>query len=158
MIAKIIMSILMGFMISLSFSPLLTPIIVLFRTLFIVPVKRKKLVKEAEDKGHYVDAKLAKAYDDRQHNDDGTYTFSNCEVGIYKYEYKNKTITYRGDFVDYPPQEIRLYYLKNPKKATDANSLGLREVPWLKIFLKTFLIVGVICSVLAYIGLILLKG
>ena len=155
MLSSIFASITMGFTISLNLSLFATPIIVFLRTIFIIPFKQKKMVQKALDKGHYVDAKLVKTYDDWYEKDDGSFHVTNSEIGIYEYKVNNKTITYRGNCVKTPPDTVRLFYIKNPKKATDANSFGVREIPWLKIFLKTFLIIGIVCSILVFIKYVL---
>lgn len=143
---EIKLNILVGIMCGVILGIPFTPIVCLLRKLLIVPFTHKRILKKSIKEGHIVKAILIKAT-----NAKGDYniTDSSRKVGKYQYEYKNKK--YKVDLVGQSPipQELTLYFERNPRKAVVENSLGLYESPLLKCYVVSIFIMSVIIT---YIG------
>lgn len=128
----------------------ITPIFIFLRKLFFGPFINKKLVEKAKLKGNVLTAHLVKHYD--QYNDSGQYKrTSGKEIGVYEYECNGNKYKYRYISINKLPEEITLYYLKNPRKASVSKELYITQrSPWLKSFLVIFLI----CWVISFICLL----
>ena len=113
----------------------LTGIISFFRKLVYVPFARKKYIREARSAGRVVTGRLIKTIP-RLHDADKL---------VYQYEYMGKTYKYCCYTHGPHDETVELFFMKNPRKATVASSLGLHESSWLGMFL----VLSVICSILA---------
>lgn len=142
--AKIIAYILIGIFGGPVASVVLTPIVCLLRKIFYIPLIREKLREKAKEKGHVVQATLQKHHNIRRY-DTGFGPMSTMkEFGTYTYsvngkQYKYQHITTRGLH-----DNLTLYYIKNPRKATVGGDLGNWETPWFKIYLIVSLVVAII--------------
>ena len=139
-IAILLVSIVLGFI----FSAVFTPVFVLLRKIIYVPFIRGKLLRNAIKGGHIVNAKLVDSIDVQQSNGSfgNTDTFE-C-IGIYKYEYDEKVYTHRVISRDRLPEEMELYYQKNPGRATSGGDLGLRESNWFLYFAVIWLVLVIL--------------
>lgn len=112
-----------------------------------VPLIREKLREKAKEEGHVVQATLQKHHNIRRYDtgfgpmstmkEFGTYTYS-----VHGKQYKYQHITTRGLH-----NNLTLYYIKNPRKATVGGDLGNWETPWFKFYLIISLLVAVITFV-----------
>lgn len=142
--AKIIAYMLIGIFGGPVASIVLTPIVCLLRKIFYIPLIREKLRENAKKKGHVVQATLQKHHNIRRY-DTGFGPMSTMkEFGTYTYsvngkQYKYQHITTRGLH-----DNLTLYYIKNPRKATVGGDLGNWETPWFKIYLIVSLVVAII--------------
>ncbi len=116
---KILASIFAGCIASLA----VTPVFCVLRKIFYFPLVRNSLLKDAQEKGNIVVAHYLKSCDII--NDDGTY--SGKRTGIYQYEYGGKKYRYKIVTTDSMPDELTLYYSKNPRKAALPDAIGFRE-------------------------------
>lgn len=120
-----------------------------FKTFLLTGRKRIQLVKEATEKNHIIKGKLIKTKTVRRESPVGSNHYELCDLGIYEYQYKDKTFkTKVYNSVGPLPNEIDLFYVKNPKKATSEYSLGQTEISWLKYFIITFIIVYILCLII----------
>lgn len=119
----------------------LTIIYWVMRNLIYLPNVQPSLAEKAKQKKRIVTATLIET----QYLPDGS------EKGIYEYDYKGKTRTYVM-FSEIPLEDrISLYYLRNPKKATQPPRIGLKEMPWIKCYLGTAMFVTVLVLLLCII-------
>lgn len=131
----------------------LTPMYVLFRKIYIVPFKRKKLLQKAIEQGHVVTAKYVRSHDII----DGKSDFNSMPTGKtstwYTYEYNGKTYKYHAMSRWGSSDQLTLYFIKNPRKADVADELGLSETPWFRCYLlmATVCIIGVFVIGVIYI-------
>lgn len=133
-----------------AFSTLFWTIIGHFR--YMSREKRERLAQEAIANGHVVNARLAKTKrvkrSDPSRNDD----YIILDVGIYEYEYKGKTYRSKLAAEDMTwPNELTLYYIKNPKKATAKGNIGLSEIGGGRCFLIVFAVLSFF-ELLSYLG------
>lgn len=91
--------------------------------------KRETAVEEAIRAGHAVTAELVKCRAARE-----MLTEFSSSMGIYRYKYKGKSYKYRF-IADNPPSTLKLYFVKNPRKATVAESLSTKERNWPVIYI-----------------------
>ncbi len=106
--------------------------------------KKKKLVETAIKKGHVFTGRLAETKRERRRGRGrNEHAYRSFSVGIYEYEYKGKTYRCKlaAEKVKWP-QEIELYYLKNPKKATTRESIGTTEIGAGKCFWRWFILLS----------------
>ena len=141
-------------LISLVLSPMLsvmsTPFLVFFRKVFYVPFARKKYLKEAIEKGNIVQAKLVRSRDVTEDYNGYGLVSSNEVIGLYEYSYNGKKYKYRASATSILPDELTLYFIKNPKKACLSDEIGFRESNWIKTYLYsviTLWILGIIVGV-----------
>lgn len=145
--AKIIAYVLIGIFLGPVASLAITPVFCLLRKIFYVPLIREKLREKAKEEGHVVQATLQKHHNIRRY-DTGFGPMSTMkEFGTYTYsvngkQYKYQHITARGLH-----NNLTLYYIKNPRKATVGGDLGNWETPWFKFYLIISLLVAVITFV-----------
>ncbi|MBE6139629.1 MAG: hypothetical protein E7174_03945 [Firmicutes bacterium] len=145
-IAKAITSIAFG----ITGAIFITPIFIFLRKIIYGPTINKKLLEKVKEKGNVVVAKLVKHYD--QYNHSGAYkNVSGKEIGIYEYEVNGRKYKYRFITINGLQEELTLYYLKNPRKASVAKELFITQrSPWM----LSFLIIGFISWFIAFICLI----
>lgn len=142
--AKIIAYVLIGVFLGPVASLAITPVFCLLRKIFFVPFIRKSLIEKAKEDGHVVQATLQKHHNIRRY-DTGFGPMSTMkEFGTYTYsvngkQYKYQHITTRGLH-----NNLTLYYIKNPRKATVGGDLGNWETPWFKFYLIISLSVAII--------------
>lgn len=109
-------------------------------TLLMSQKRRERLLKKAMDAGHVVTGRLVKVKrvtrSDPARRDD----YVILRVATYEYEYKGKT--YRSkltkDLISWP-EELTLYYVKNPKRATTSGNIGSTETGAWECFRNWFL-------------------
>jgi len=89
------------------------------------PRRREEALNKAIAKGHVVTAILKKRYgsvdDPFSHSARGM-----VGLGIYEYEYKGRMYKYKL-YDDYLPTTVKLYFVKNPRKAEEAAAVGTSE-------------------------------
>ena len=73
---------------------------------------RNRRVEKAISLGHIVKAKRVKAWDD----DNTGYDVNSWFHGTYSYEIDGKSYKYRYMSKVFPPHELTLYYINNPRK------------------------------------------
>ena len=106
--------------------------------------KKEKLVQTAIKKGHVFTGTLAETKRERRRGRGrNEHAYRSFSVGIYEYEYKGKTYRCKlaAEKVKWP-QEIELYYIKNPKKATTRGGIGTTEIGAGKCFWRWFLLLS----------------
>ncbi len=109
----------MKFLNSFVISVFVTVIIYLIKAVSITDSKRIKLLKKAMDE--------------------------NVDMGIYQYEYNGKIYTSKiFEKVGHLKDEVDLFYVNNPKKATSEYNLGKTEIDWKKYFLVSFIVILII--------------
>ena len=133
--AKLIVCILAGVFFGPVISLVITPIFCLLRVIFYVPFIRRKLLEKAKEDGHVVEAHLIKHHTISP-DDNGPYTTMK-EMGTYIYYVNGRKYKYHAitDAIPGLDNTMPLYYIKNPRKATTGGDLGIKEQPWLKIYL-----------------------
>ena len=116
--------------------------------------KRERLAQEAIANGHVVDAKLVKTKRVMRGNPStrNEYDYIILDVGIYEYAYNGRT--YRSKLAAEDtnwPKEMKLYYIKNPKKATMKSNIGISEIGGGKCFLIVFSVLAFF-ELMSYLG------
>ena len=110
------------------------------RFLFAVKKKRNNLKQIAIDKGHVFTGKLLKTKQIKRNDPSrNEYDYLILDVAIYEYKgkkYKSKLCMKNSSW----PDEIELYYIKNPKKATTSGNLGETELNSGNFFRTLFII------------------
>lgn len=94
--------------------------------------KREMALEEAIRAGRTANAVLVKRRATRK-KIPGTHEFWSS-IGYYKYECKGKSYTYKY-WADNPPATLKLYYIKNPAKATVAGALSPVTTNWPLVFI-----------------------
>lgn len=146
LIAKAITAIAFGFVGALF----ITPVFILLRKLFYGPFINKKLIEKAKAKGNIVTAHLIKHYDQYDHSGQFNRT-TGKEIGVYEYECNGRKYKYRAISINRLPEEITLYYLNKPRKATASKELYITQrSPWF----RSALVIGFICWLIGFICLI----
>ncbi len=138
----------MKFLISFVISVFVTVIIYLIKAVSITDSKRIKLLKKAMDEKHVVHSKLIKSKTVRINNSVHPQDIDmdeNVDMGIYQYEYNGKIYTSKiFEKVGHLKDEVDLFYVNNPKKATSEYNLGKTEIDWKKYFLVSFIVILII--------------
>ena len=134
---------------------LTTPIFCLFRKIFFVPFVRGRLLQKAIRKNHMVTATRGKTWDVYAEQPGAGCIPTNQEMGLYHYWYGGRQYTYRASSYNGLPEEITLYFLKNPRKADTSAEIGLRESNWPLYYIAHM----VIWATVAYrVGMCLYNG
>lgn len=92
------------------------------------PRRQQESLNQAIANGHVVTAILKKRYG----SVDDPFSRSArgmVELGVYEYEYKGRKYKYKL-YDDYLPTTVKLYFLKNPRKAVEAAALGASDTCW----------------------------
>lgn len=144
---KVIACVLIGFFLGPVASLAITPLFSILRKVFFVPIIRKSLREKAERKGHVIAASLQKSHNIRNHDKDFGGLPTMKEMGIYSYQVNGKSYSYRFITSNRLPEELTLYYIKKPRKATVANDLGNWETPWIKNYLIIASLVAIVTVV-----------
>lgn len=118
MIGLIAVMIVACLIMGLIISVFVTPVFCLLRRILYVPLACQRLARKAEKQGHVITAKFAGYSDDAQGRP------------FYDYSYGGKQYWCYYNPISTPPDEIRLYFIKNPAKACLFYELGLRESNW----------------------------
>ena len=100
------------------------PWFIVSKTFERLPKKQEKAKEKAIKLGHVVTASFVRSFG--KSREDGSRE-SQCE---YQYYCKGKKYKYTL-FTDFPPREIDLYYIRNPRKAEVAGAINVSEKPWL---------------------------
>lgn len=120
------------------FNSLIAAFIVVFIAYFIVhstkdtPKKQEAAVEEAIRAGHVVTAVLIKRQATTK-KIPGTHEFWSS-IGYYEYKYKGKRYKYKF-WADNPPPTLKLYFIKNPAKATVAGALSPVTTNWPLVYI-----------------------
>lgn len=109
----------------------ITPVFSILRKIFYVPFIRRRLLRQATEQGHVVQAKLAREQDEYVEHKNLGRVPSNYTEGLYCYEYGGRSYRYRYTTAGIMPQELTLYFQKRPRKACLSHELGIRESNWL---------------------------
>ncbi len=110
----------------------------------VVPLSRKKLLKQAEERGHVLIAKRVKSITKTGTTDDH-YT-ANLRYGVYQYEYNGKTYKLKTNSHRQPPMEVNVYFRNNPAKAKLRDEFGALENLFWYLYaamLILFLVLGI---------------
>jgi len=142
MLTKMIPMALLGIILGPILSIVITPLVCLLRKVFVLPIIRPKIRKKVLEKGHIVTAHLIRQNDIL--NDNGTVSCN--EIAVYQYEYNNITYKYKSISAGTSSKEIELYFMKNPRKATTYNEIGLKETHWLKYYLLISVLIAIIVT------------
>lgn len=117
------------------FSAIGTVAICLFLKTFVLPFTKKRELEQAKEEGRVVTAKLVSMI---HPNTNGYGNFDTgyhlMVTGKYRYEYKGRTYTYSEHFDDIAPNELDLYFKKDPAKARIARKFAELESEWKQIF------------------------
>lgn len=111
---------------------LILPFFLVFRTMFVWPWMRQGLLRKAIEKGNVVTARFVKSTGYMLQGESAAHPAGSVS-GKYEYEYQgkkySKQLTARrdSDLV----REVELYFVRNPKRASVANEIGLSEPNWL---------------------------
>ncbi len=128
--------ILLGIVLGPFFSLMITPVFCFLRKLVYVPFAKKRYKEEAIRAGRVAVGTLVKHIPG----------LGGPDKLIYQYEYKGKQYRYDCFTSGYVNENINLYFMKNPRKATVASSLGLHESNWMKYYL----VLSVICGIAVF--------
>lgn len=101
--------------------------------------QQEKAVETAISRGHAVTATLKKCVGARGEVP-GVQSTQNAQLGIYEYEYGNRTYRYKF-YAEELPKTLELYFLKRPKKATVKGALVNSTVCWPLVFAVVTLLV-----------------
>lgn len=93
--------------------------------------RQEKAVEKAIKEGHVVQAVLVKRSTNVERVPGVESKF--VALGVYKFTYKGKKYIYRC-WTNSPPQTLKLYFIKNPRKARRKNELVDSKVSWPVIF------------------------
>ena len=125
-IAVLLVSIVAGMTLAVP----ITPVFSLLRKIFYVPFIRRRLLREATERGHVVQARLEKQRDEYlEHKRLGRIP-SPYQEGIYYYEYGGRCYRYRYHTAGIMPEELTLYFQRFPKRACLSSELGIMESNW----------------------------
>lgn len=108
--------------------------------------KRNKYLEKAKKAEHIVKGKKIASRHKYLHNINRSDIPDDGEKVTYEYEYKGKkyrkNIIYSWDVLNHEfPEEVELYFLKNPRKtATDEKELAENQVHFIGIIIITFII------------------
>ena len=138
LIENFVVGIVYGLLVSIA----ITPLFCFVRKIWYVPLVQKKYVKKAIEDGRVVQAKLMKSWDSWNQSESGAIIASNEVLGVYTYEYKGKKYKYRASSTSHLADELTLYFLKNPRKASLENEIGFRESNWIQYY---FVIAAIGC-------------
>ena len=138
---------LLGFFAGPGLALLATPVFVFLKKLFYVPFARKRMLAKAVAKGHAVTAYLEKSRDVYNGMENGPMYRTNYTHGYYRYEWNGRMYTYWAKTANHLPEQITLYFKKNPRKACSASEFGLNEIGWG----GAFLIMSVVMCIVVWI-------
>lgn len=96
------------------------------------PKKRDAAVEDAIRSGRVVTAVLKKRRATTM-SIPGTHEHWSS-IGYYEYEYKGKSYKYKY-WADNPPATLKLYFIKNPAKATVAGALSPVDTNWPLVYI-----------------------
>ena len=96
------------------------------------PKKREAMLEEAIRSGHTANAVRIKRRATRK-SVPGTHEFLSS-IGYYEYKYKGKKYKYKY-WADDPPLTLKLYWVKNPAKATVAGALNPVTTNWFRTYI-----------------------
>lgn len=113
--------------------------LVIVHLVLYLPIRRKKLLKEAIDKGHVIQAHYLKACSGPSMDLNDTQWL--ISMAIYEYEHNGKKYQYKVRGKLHDQEIIELYYINNPKHADTYDRIGVRETPWILFFLIPFVII-----------------
>lgn len=137
--AKLVLIIILSIILGPFFSLFVTPIFCWLRKVYYVPVVNQKILQKAIDKGHTVNASLVKSGDIvgvMQTNVDTSGVVDTGKImGTYLYEYNGKKYKHHINTRNRLPEEITLYFIKNPRKASLPSEIGYSESNWLLYYL-----------------------
>lgn len=114
----------------------LAPFLSLLYTYFVASFQKKKKLQQAINAGHIVEAYLEKRYAPR-----GTPESTDRYFATYSFDWKGKKYQRRFKYLNEPPAQLTMYFVKNPKKAEPQNSFIGMETGLLPFF-----IVGVVVA------------
>ena len=134
---------------------LVLPFVLLFRTLFIWPVMRKSLLRKAVQKGNIVTAKYVKRAGYMLRDEGGTH-HGGSYTAKYEYEYQGRKFTKQltSQFSTLP-EEVELYFVKKPKRASVAKTIGIYEPNMLLCYLIS---VGIVWVSVVMFGMFYVSG
>jgi hypothetical protein len=124
---------------------ILTLVACIIYRIWIWPFHRTHLYNVAVQRGHVVEAHLVKS-NEIYGNDTVN---ANATLGKYRYEWNGKTYYRRCTTTGKIPDQVTLYFVKHPGKATFSDAVGLHERRWPKFFAVFFLL----CMVVAFVYL-----
>lgn len=130
-------AILSNLFVSMCWACGITFVVTLFREGLYVTLNKSKLLREARDAGHMIIAKLVKVK--HEHGVNSKYIW-----GYYEYQYRNKTYKYKNSFLNYPPEEIILYFKDKPEKASTEEGFGGSETGYAPLFIVVTVIIFLI--------------
>lgn len=109
--------------------PLMFVLRVLY-TYFIASFQKKKKLQQAKDAGHVVEAWCVKRKDPR-----GTPEPTDRYFATYSFEYKGKEYKRHFKFLNAPPMQLTMYFVKKPSKAEPESSFIGMEAGLLPFYL-----------------------
>lgn len=135
-----ITNLILSFCFAVPIAVIITPIFVYFKKIMYHPTQKKKLLDEAIKNGHVVKAKLIKEHDIREHTQSGA-NYTGKKMATYEYSYNGKT--YKKQFISINKfnNEVDLYFISNPKKASFGGSLWVTaKNHWIRSFFLMLLL------------------
>lgn len=105
---------------------------------------RNKLYEKAVSRGHEATAILKRAYSPSLENPKSP--TDRMEMGKYYFEYKGKVYNIKLYFDGAPPEEIQVYWLKNPKRAGTRGGIEEPLWPWMVAYIIVFIIAVLIAT------------
>lgn len=120
------------------------PIYIIKAQLTVGSKNQEKLYRKAVSRGHEATATLKRAYAPSMENPKNY--LDRQQLGKYVFKYKGRTYHIRLRFDVNPPYEIKVYWLKNPRRAGTKG--GIQDVfwPWLVAYFIVFIIVFLIAA------------
>lgn len=124
------------------------PCFIISKTFERLPKRQDKAKEEAIKKGNVVEATLERTYWRNGGTEKDQHRENQCD---YVYEVNGKQYKYTI-YNNNPPSVLRLYYLKNPRKAAVQGAIDVSGKPWLLRFAIVAAIITVIAEILVNRG------
>lgn len=144
-IANIILAFCFGFVIAIF----ITPVFVYLKKVMYYPFLNKKLLEEVQKKENIVIAKKIKEHDiyDHSNNNLGAGLPNGEKMASYEYNYNGKTYRRRFLNFNYMADEVQLYFISDPGKATFGGKLwATKENHWI----KSYFLMVLLCSIISF--------
>lgn len=144
--SEIIAKLIIAFAIGMAISPFLTPIYVYLKKVMYHPFLNKKLLDKAIKEEHIVTAKKIKENGINNYTESGVLP-TNEKIATYEYTYNNKKYKSRFISVNYMADEIKLYFISNPRKATYGGNLWTTaKNHWIRSYFIMVVIISIITT------------
>lgn len=143
--SEIITNLILALSFGIAIALFITPIFVYLKKIMYHQTQNKKWLDKAIKDGHIVTAKKIKEHDLYRDTNNDLRVPDGSTMATYQYTYNGKTYTKK--FVSYnnQPDEINLYFIKNPRKAELGSGLWISaKNHWIRSYLFMVLFISII--------------